>query len=243
MNQAMWRDPATRRNATILAEDGRRIIGPEVGDQACGDTGPGRMAEPEALLLAVQQTLAAPCLRGRKVLVTAGPTQEALDPVRYLSNQSSGKQGYAIAQAAAAAGAQTILVSGPSNLPAPANVERIEVVSAQGHARRRAGPRRGAGASGRRGRRGGLSAQRPKPAKTEEAQRGTAQALLGGESGHHRRSGRLAPSPVVVGFAAERKTPWSTPAASAGTKTLTPSSSTMCPTKRLASTATTTPPP
>ena len=131
MNQAMWRAPATRRNAAVLAGDGRRIIGPEVGDQACGDTGPGRMTEPEALLLAVQQALAAPCLRGRKVLVTAGPTQEALDPVRYLSNQSSGKQGYAIAQAAAAAGAQTTLVSGPSNLPPPANVERIEVVSAQ----------------------------------------------------------------------------------------------------------------
>ena len=131
MNQAMWRDPATRRNAAVLAGDGRRLIGPEVGDQACGDTGPGRMAEPEALLLTVQQTLAAPCLRGRKVLVTAGPTQEALDPVRYLSNQSSGKQGYAIAQAAAAAGAETILVSGPSNLSAPANVECIEVVSAQ----------------------------------------------------------------------------------------------------------------
>ena len=131
MNQAMWRAPATRRNAAILAGDGRRIIGPEVGDQACGDTGPGRMTEPEALLLAVQQALAPPCLRGRKVLVTAGPTQEALDPVRYLSNQSSGKQGYAIAQAAAAAGAQTTLVSGPSNLPPPAGVERIEVVSAQ----------------------------------------------------------------------------------------------------------------
>ena len=131
MNQAMWRAPATRRNAAVLAGDGRCIIGPEVGDQACGDTGPGRMTEPEALLLAVQQALAAPCLRGRKVLVTAGPTQEALDPVRYLSNQSSGKQGYAIAQAAAAAGAQTTLVSGPSNLPPPANVERIEVVSAQ----------------------------------------------------------------------------------------------------------------
>ena len=131
MNQAMWRAPATRRNAAILAGDGRRIIGPEVGDQACGDTGPGRMAEPEALLLAVQRALAAPCLRGCKVLVTAGPTQEALDPVRYLSNQSSGKQGYAIAQAAAAAGAQTTLVSGPSNLPPPAGVERIKVVSAQ----------------------------------------------------------------------------------------------------------------
>ena len=131
MNQAMWRAPATRRNAAVLAGDGRRIIGPEIGDQACGDTGPGRMTEPEALLLAVQQALAAPCLRGRKVLVTAGPTQEALDPVRYLSNQSSGKQGYAIAQAAAAVGAQTTLVSGPSNLPPPANVERIEVVSAQ----------------------------------------------------------------------------------------------------------------
>ena len=131
MNQAMWRNPATRRNAAVLAKDGRRIVGPDAGDQACGDNGPGRMAEPDALLAAVQQALAPSCLRGLKVLVTAGPTQEALDPVRYLSNRSSGKQGYAIAQAAAAAGAQTTLVSGPCSLPAPTNVERIEVVSAQ----------------------------------------------------------------------------------------------------------------
>ena len=131
MNQAMWRDPATQRNAAILAGDGRRVIGPDDGDQACGDTGPGRMTEPEELLPAIRQILAPPRLQGRKVLVTAGPTEEALDPVRYLSNRSSGKQGYAIAQAAADAGAQTTLVSGPCNLPAPANVERMEVVSAQ----------------------------------------------------------------------------------------------------------------
>ncbi len=131
MNQAMWRAPATQRNAAILAGDGRRLIGPDEGDQACGDTGPGRMVEPEELLCAVRQILAPPCMKGLKVLVTAGPTQEALDPVRYLSNQSSGKQGYAIAQAAAAAGAQTTLISGPCHLPAPTNVERIQVVSAQ----------------------------------------------------------------------------------------------------------------
>ena len=131
MNQAMWRDPATQRNAAILAGDGKRILGPDEGDQACGDSGPGRMREPEELLRAVRQMLAPPCLHGRKVLVTAGPTQEALDPVRYISNHSSGRQGYAIAQAAADAGAQTTLVSGPCNLPAPANVERIEVISAQ----------------------------------------------------------------------------------------------------------------
>ena len=131
MNQAMWRAPASQRNAAILAQDGCRIIGPNDGDQACGDTGPGRMAEPEELLRAVQRILAPPCLQGRKVLVTAGPTREALDPVRYISNQSSGRQGYAIAEAAADAGAQTTLVSGPCKLPTPASVERIEVVSAQ----------------------------------------------------------------------------------------------------------------
>ena len=130
MNQGMWRDAATQRNAATLAADGKRLIGPAEGEQACGDVGPGRMAEPEALLDAVKAAFLPPCLMGLSVLVTAGPTREALDPVRFLSNHSSGKQGYAIAKAAADAGAQVTLVSGPCGLPAPADVERIEVTSA-----------------------------------------------------------------------------------------------------------------
>ena len=136
MNQAMWRDAATQRNAATLAADGKRLIGPDKGEQACGDVGPGRMAEPEALLEAVQAAFLSQGGRGNRslaginVLVTAGPTREALDPVRFLSNHSSGKQGYAIAKAAADAGARVTLVSGPCGLPAPANVERIEVTSA-----------------------------------------------------------------------------------------------------------------
>ena len=130
MNQAMWRDAATQRNAATLAADGKRLIGPAEGEQACGDVGPGRMAEPEALLEAVQAAFLSPRLAELNVLVTAGPTREALDPVRFLSNHSSGKQGYAIAKAAAEAGARVTLVSGPCGLPAPANVERIEVTSA-----------------------------------------------------------------------------------------------------------------
>ena len=130
MNQAMWRDAATQRNAATLAADGKRLIGPDDGEQACGDLGPGRMAEPEALLEAVQAAFLSPCLAELNVLVTAGPTREALDPVRFLSNHSSGKQGYAIAKAAADAGARVTLVSGPCGLPAPANVECIEVTSA-----------------------------------------------------------------------------------------------------------------
>ncbi|MCY3794540.1 MAG: bifunctional phosphopantothenoylcysteine decarboxylase/phosphopantothenate--cysteine ligase CoaBC [Gammaproteobacteria bacterium] len=130
MNQAMWRDAATQRNAATLAADGKRLIGPDEGEQACGDVGPGRMAEPEALLEAVQAAFLSPRLAELNVLVTAGPTREALDPVRFLSNHSSGKQGYAIAKAAAEAGARVTLVSGPCGLPAPANVECIEVTSA-----------------------------------------------------------------------------------------------------------------
>ena len=130
MNQGMWRDAATQRNAATLAADGKRLIGPEEGEQACGDVGPGRMAEPEALLEAVRAAFQPTCLAGLRVLVTAGPTREALDPVRFLSNHSSGKQGYAIAKAAAEAGAWVTLVSGPCELPIPANVECIAVTSA-----------------------------------------------------------------------------------------------------------------
>ena len=137
MNQAMWSHPATQRNAARLAEDGWRLLGPASGDQACGDVGPGRMLEPEAILEALlalfQAPEAAPTgtkAAGLAVTITAGPTREPLDPVRYLSNHSSGKMGYALAEAAAELGARVTLISGPVSLPCPAGVERLEVETA-----------------------------------------------------------------------------------------------------------------
>ena len=131
MNQAMWRAPATQRNAQILGSDGRLLVGPADGEQACGDTGPGRMVEPEDLFEVVRQSFAARCLEGLRVLVTAGPTEEAIDPVRHITNRSSGKQGYSMAAAASAAGAEVTLVSGPCILAPPPGVDVIGVTSAQ----------------------------------------------------------------------------------------------------------------
>lgn len=130
MNQAMWRNAATVANIEVLRQRGVQILGPDEGLQACGDTGPGRMLEPAALLAALDGGTASPLLAGKRVVVTAGPTREAIDPVRYITNHSSGKMGYALAQAAAEAGAQVTLVSGPVSLPVPPGVERIDVVSA-----------------------------------------------------------------------------------------------------------------
>ncbi|MFW6346411.1 MAG: bifunctional phosphopantothenoylcysteine decarboxylase/phosphopantothenate--cysteine ligase CoaBC [Halomonas sp.] len=134
MNQAMWRHPATGRNAARLADDGWRLLGPASGDQACGDVGPGRMLEPEAILAALlkegEVTHAGPA-SGLTVTITAGPTREPLDPVRYLSNHSSGKMGYALAEAAAALGARVTLISGPVALPCPAGVECLPVETAR----------------------------------------------------------------------------------------------------------------
>jgi len=135
MNRAMWRNPATQENMARLERRGIHRFGPEAGEQACGETGPGRMAEPETLLLQLAGLFQTGTLAGRHVLVTAGPTREALDPVRYLSNRSSGKMGFAIATAAAEAGARVTLVSGPVNLPTPAGIDRIDVeTAAQMHA-------------------------------------------------------------------------------------------------------------
>lgn len=134
MNVRMWRHPATQRNLETLRRDGVRTIGPNDGDMACGEFGPGRMAEPAEILSAIESALApasAGHLAGRKVLVTAGPTHEPIDPVRYIANRSSGKQGYAIAAAAAAEGAETVLVSGPSALVAPEGVHLRRVETAQ----------------------------------------------------------------------------------------------------------------
>jgi len=136
MNVAMWEHPATRHNLERLRADGCLVAGPDDGPMACGEFGPGRMLEPEALLQRAVEILWAaaaatlPDLSGKRVLITAGPTREAIDPVRYISNHSSGKQGYAIAAAAARAGAAVTLVSGPVSLPTPPGVERVSVHSA-----------------------------------------------------------------------------------------------------------------
>ncbi len=132
MNTGMWENAATRENAAVLAGRGVRFIGPEGGFLACGDSGTGRMSEPADILNAIGEML---CPRrdfaGLSVLVTAGPTQEKIDPVRYISNRSSGKMGYAIAQAAAQRGARVTLVTGPVRLPVPEGVESVSILSTQ----------------------------------------------------------------------------------------------------------------
>jgi phosphopantothenoylcysteine decarboxylase/phosphopantothenate--cysteine ligase len=130
MNREMWAHPATQRNVTQAVADGARLLGPGHGAQACGETGDGRMLEPEELRDAVIAFFQPKRLQGRRVLVTAGPTFEALDPVRGITNLSSGKMGFAIARAAAEAGAAVTLVAGPVHLPTPAGVQRLDVRSA-----------------------------------------------------------------------------------------------------------------
>jgi phosphopantothenoylcysteine decarboxylase/phosphopantothenate--cysteine ligase len=131
MNQGMWRNTATQANLQTLVARGINIVGPAEGSQACGDIGPGRMLEPVDIAVAAAQLFQSGILAGKKVVITAGPTREAIDPVRYLSNYSSGKMGYALAQAAVEAGAQTILISGPTNLQAPARATMLSVTSAE----------------------------------------------------------------------------------------------------------------
>lgn len=150
MNHRMWLHPATQANVTTLVQRGVTVLGPASGPQACGEFGPGRMLEPNDIVAALVSappataawTLSAPvpsagttnadgALAGRKVVITAGPTREALDPVRYISNHSSGKQGFALAEAARDAGARVVLIAGPVQLPTPAGVSRIDVVSAR----------------------------------------------------------------------------------------------------------------
>jgi len=134
MNQAMWKNHRTQRNLRLLSEDPQITVwGPDQGEQACGDTGPGRMLEPGALatlIQAEQSPVAAGPLAGKRLVITAGPTREPIDPVRYISNHSSGKMGYAIARAAAAAGASVVLISGPVSLAAPEGVEVRHAVTA-----------------------------------------------------------------------------------------------------------------
>jgi len=131
MNQAMWNNAATQVNIQALRNLKVGILGPGSGSQACGDVGSGRMLEPMDILDLSTGVFAKGPFSGKKVVITAGPTQEAIDPVRYLSNHSSGKMGYALAEAAAAAGAKTLLISGPVSLETPARVERINVESTE----------------------------------------------------------------------------------------------------------------
>lgn len=130
MNRQMWENPATQRNIGCLAGDGIGILGPASGAQACGETGPGRMLEPEELLEAVVDFFVPKLLAGRRVLITAGPTFEAIDPVRGITNLSSGRMGYAVARAARQAGAAVTLVSGPVGFSSPQGVDRVNVRSA-----------------------------------------------------------------------------------------------------------------
>ncbi|MES2932927.1 MAG: bifunctional phosphopantothenoylcysteine decarboxylase/phosphopantothenate--cysteine ligase CoaBC [Pseudomonadota bacterium] len=131
MNVEMWQNPATQRNAAQLKLDGIGILGPAAGEQACGETGMGRMLEPEQLLEEIIATFQPKILRGKRVLITAGPTFEPIDPVRGITNLSSGKMGYAIARAAHEAGAKVTLVSGPTALSAASGIHRINVQTAQ----------------------------------------------------------------------------------------------------------------
>ncbi len=134
MNVRMWHHPATQRNLETLRRDGVSIVGPDEGAMACGEFGLGRMAEPQAIFDAIMAMLEGPAGRplvGKKVLVTAGPTAEPLDPVRLLTNRSSGRQGFAIAASLAALGAEVTLVAGPVSLPTPPGVRRVDVESAR----------------------------------------------------------------------------------------------------------------
>lgn len=132
MNTGMWENIVTRENAEILRNRGVHFVGPEGGYLACGDTGAGRMSEPASIFEKIEELLCpSQDMAGLSVLVTAGPTQEKLDPVRYISNRSSGKMGYAIAEAAARRGAKVMLVTGPANLAIPQGVEAIKILSTQ----------------------------------------------------------------------------------------------------------------
>ncbi len=131
MNQGMWLDSATQNNCEILQERGVTLFGPDDGYQACGDVGPGRMLDPEVLVQLLAERFESGLLAGKRVVITAGPTREAIDPVRYITNHSSGKMGFALAAAAVEAGASVTVIAGPVHLPTPDRAQRIDVVTAR----------------------------------------------------------------------------------------------------------------
>lgn len=127
MNQQMWADTSTQKNLLILQEKGIKVFGPGSGSQACGEVGSGRMLEPLEIIQHAAEVFDYQLLTGKHVVITAGPTREAIDPVRYITNKSSGKMGFALAEAAAEAGAKVTLIAGPVNLPTPSRVDRVDV--------------------------------------------------------------------------------------------------------------------
>ncbi|WP_229884167.1 bifunctional phosphopantothenoylcysteine decarboxylase/phosphopantothenate--cysteine ligase CoaBC [Roseobacter sp. MH60115] len=131
MNVRMWQHPATQRNLTTLSQDDVSVVGPNDGDMACGEFGPGRMAEPLEIVAAIEARVADGPLSGKRLIVTSGPTHEPIDPVRYIANRSSGAQGTAIARALAAQGAEVVFVTGPADVPPPGGVEVIRVQTAR----------------------------------------------------------------------------------------------------------------
>ena len=134
MNHVMWSNQAVQENLELLQKRGIRIVGPMAGDQACGEQGPGRMMEPDDIVRVVFEEpaiLVSESLKGLRTVITAGPTREPIDPVRYITNRSSGKMGFALAAAARQAGADVVLVSGPVSLPTPPGVERVDIETAQ----------------------------------------------------------------------------------------------------------------
>ncbi len=131
MNVRMWDHPASQRNLKQLKQDGIRFVGPNEGDMACGEYGPGRMSEPLEIVAAVEAQLADGPLKGKRILVTSGPTHEPIDPVRYIANRSSGAQGTAVARALAALGADVVFVTGPADVPPPQGVQVVQVETAQ----------------------------------------------------------------------------------------------------------------
>ena len=131
MNQGMWKDKRTKKNLSLLKKPVFHQIGPNEGDQACGDVGPGRMSEPKEIIEEVAKEFSSGLLAGKKVLITAGPTREKIDPVRYISNKSSGKMGFSLAKAAVDESAIVTLISGPVTLDTPERVKRIDIESAE----------------------------------------------------------------------------------------------------------------
>src|SRR6056297_1609310 len=131
MNVRMWQHPATQRNIDMLSADGIGFVGPDDGDMAFGEYGPGRMAEPLEIVAAIDRALSDGPLRGKRIIVTSGPTHEPIDPVRYIANRSSGAQGTAIARALSALGAEVVFVTGPADVPPPQGVEVVRVQTAQ----------------------------------------------------------------------------------------------------------------
>ena len=131
MNVRMWDHPATKRTLARLVSDGIRVVGPNIGDMACGEHGPGRMSEPLEIVAAIEAAIAKGPLVGKRILVTSGPTHEPIDPVRYIANRSSGAQGNAIARALSALGAEVVFVTGPADIPPPEGVQVMQVQTAQ----------------------------------------------------------------------------------------------------------------